>query len=169
MDFVAKDAASQDCPKGVVVNMSLGGPTSSAVNQAAAGITGAGLFLAVAAGNEATDASSSSPASEESACTVGATDKTDTLAEYSNFGKVVDVLAPGTDIQSTWNDGRTKIISGTSMASPHVAGLGAYFLGKGEKIQGLCEYMAQNGLKDVIQSVPQDTANVLINNGEKSA
>lgn len=169
MDFVAKDAASQDCPKGVVVNMSLGGPTSSAVNKAAAGITSAGLFLAVAAGNEATDASGSSPASEKSACTVGATDKTDTLSDFSNFGSVVDVLAPGTDIQSTWNDGRTKIISGTSMASPHVAGLGAYFLGKGEKVSGLCEYMAQNGLKDVIQSVPSDTANVLINNGEKSS
>ncbi|KAJ4152821.1 hypothetical protein LMH87_009341 [Akanthomyces muscarius] len=167
MDFVAKDAASQDCPKGVVVNMSLGGPTSAAVNQAAAKITGAGLFLAVAAGNEATDASSSSPASEESVCTVGATDKQDNLAEYSNFGSVVDVLAPGTDIKSTWLGGKTNTISGTSMASPHVAGIGAYFLGKGQKVAGLCEYIVKSGLKDVIQGVPQDTANVLINNGEK--
>lgn len=167
MDFVAKDAASQDCPKGVVVNMSLGGPTSGAVNKAAAAITSAGLFLAVAAGNEATDASSSSPASEESACTVGATDKNDQLAEYSNFGKVVDVLAPGTDIESTWIGGKTNVISGTSMASPHVAGIGAYFLGKGQKVAGLCDYIAKTGLKDVIQGVPQDTANVLINNGEK--
>lgn len=167
MDFVAKDASSQDCPKGVVVNMSLGGPTSSAVNQAAAKITGAGLFLAVAAGNEATDASSSSPASEESACTVGATDKQDNLAEYSNFGSVVDVLAPGTDIESTWLGGKTNTISGTSMASPHVAGLGAYFLGKDQKVAGLCEYLAKTGLKDVIQGVPEDTSNVLINNGEK--
>lgn len=169
MDFVTKDASSQDCPKGVVVNMSLGGPTSQAVNSAAADIVSAGLFLAVAAGNEATDASSSSPASQESACTVGATDKTDTLAEYSNFGSVVDLLAPGTDIKSTWNDGQTKIISGTSMASPHVAGLGAYFLGLGQKAQGLCDYLVEKGLKDVIKSVPSDTANVLINNGESSA
>ncbi|XWW96256.1 hypothetical protein V2A60_004229 [Cordyceps javanica] len=167
MDFVAKDASSQNCPKGVVVNMSLGGPTSDAVNKAAAGITSAGLFLAVAAGNEAADASTSSPASEDSACTVGATDKNDQLAEYSNFGKAVDVLAPGSDIKSTWIGGKTNTISGTSMASPHVAGIGAYFLGKGQKAEGLCDYIAKSGLKDVIKGVPKDTVNVLINNGEK--
>lgn len=107
MDFVAKDAAGQSCPKGVVVNMSLGGSSSRAVNEAAASIVDAGLFLAVAAGNEATDASSSSPASEETACTVGATTKDDELAEYSNFGSLVDILAPGTDIESTWIGGAT--------------------------------------------------------------
>ncbi|OAR01943.1 hypothetical protein LLEC1_02924 [Akanthomyces lecanii] len=167
MDYVAKNAASQNCPKGIVVNMSLGGPTSAAVNQAAAKITGAGLFLAVAAGNDARDASASSPASEKSACTVGATDKQDSLADYSNFGSLIDVLAPGTDIESTWPGGKTNTISGTSMASPHVAGIGAYFLGKGQKVAGLCEYIAKTGLKDVIQGLSQDTANVLINNGEK--
>lgn len=107
MDFVAQDAASEDCPKGVVVNMSLGGSTSTAVNSAAASIVDAGLFLAVAAGNSATDASTFSPASEESACTVGATTIDDELASYSNYGSVVDVLAPGTDIESLWNDGST--------------------------------------------------------------
>lgn len=101
------DAKNRKCPKGVVVNMSLGGETSAAVNQAAASIVKAGHFLAVAAGNEAADASSSSPASEESVCTVGATTKQDELAEYSNFGKVVDILAPGTDIKSTWPNGKT--------------------------------------------------------------
>lgn len=107
MDFVASDAEGQECPNGVVVNMSLGGSYSAAVNEAAASITGAGLFLAVAAGNEATDAEESSPASEESACTVGATTIDDELAEYSNFGSLVDILAPGTDIESTWPGGET--------------------------------------------------------------
>ncbi|KAL7626040.1 hypothetical protein AAE478_002810 [Parahypoxylon ruwenzoriense] len=169
MDFVAQDASGQNCPKGVVVNMSLGGSSSSAVNQAAAGIVDAGLFLAVAAGNEATDASSSSPASEESACTVGATTIDDDLAEYSNFGSVVDILAPGTDIESTWNDGSTNTISGTSMASPHIAGLGAYYLGlDASPVDSLCAYIAQTALSGAISGVPSGTANKLANNGESS-
>ncbi|UNI19515.1 hypothetical protein JDV02_005697 [Purpureocillium takamizusanense] len=166
MEFVAKDGPGQACPKGVVVNMSLGGGKSDAVNQAAANIVKAGLFLAVAAGNDAADASGYSPASEESACTVGATAKDDTLATYSNFGTIVDVLAPGTDITSTWPGGKTNKISGTSMASPHVAGIGAYFLGLGQKASGLCEYIAQHSLKDTITSVPSGTKNLLINNGQ---
>jgi subtilisin family serine protease len=166
MDYVAKEAKNQNCPKGVVVNMSLGGEKSDAVNQAAQGITSAGLFLAVAAGNDGQDAAAYSPASEKSACTVGATTKTDTIADYSNIGALVDVLAPGSDIESAWIGGKTNTISGTSMASPHVAGIGAYFLGKGGKVDGLCEFIAQNGVKGAIQGVPQGTANTLINNGE---
>ncbi|OTB11953.1 hypothetical protein K445DRAFT_306670 [Daldinia sp. EC12] len=167
MDFVAKDAAGQTCPKGVVVNMSLGGSSSTAVNQAAASIVDAGLFLAVAAGNEATDASSSSPASEKSACTVGATTKDDELAEYSNFGSLVDILAPGTDIESTWIGGSTNVISGTSMASPHIAGLGAYYLGlDAASAESLCDYIAQSAISDAISGVPSDTANLLANNGQ---
>jgi subtilisin family serine protease len=107
MDFVVKDSAGQVCPKGIVVNMSLGGENSKTVNAAAAAIVKAGLFLAVAAGNEAADASTSSPASEKSVCTVGATTIDDELAQYSNFGALVDILAPGTDIKSTWPGGRT--------------------------------------------------------------
>lgn len=165
MDFVVDDAPSQDCPNGVVVNMSLGGSFSSAVNSAAASITGAGHFLAVAAGNDGLDAKDYSPASETSACTVGATEEDDTLASYSNVGALVDVLAPGSDILSTWTGGRTQTISGTSMASPHVAGLAAYLLGKGESSEGLCEFIASTALDGVISGVPSDTVNLLINNG----
>ncbi|KAI1393237.1 peptidase S8/S53 domain-containing protein [Hypoxylon trugodes] len=168
MNFVASDS-SEDCPKGRVVNMSLGGSTSTAVNQAAAAIVDAGFFLAVAAGNEATDASSSSPASEKTACTVGATTKDDELAEYSNYGSLVDILAPGTDIESTWNDGGVNTISGTSMATPHIAGLGAYYLGlDASPVADLCDYIAKSALSDVITSVPSGTANLLANNGESS-
>ncbi|KAK1659928.1 subtilase [Colletotrichum godetiae] len=169
MDFVATDAAGQTgCAKGVVVNMSLGGQTSTAVNQAAAAIVQAGHFLAVAAGNEAADASTSSPASEESVCTVGATTKTDALAEYSNFGASVDILAPGTNIMSTWPGGKTNTISGTSMASPHIAGLAAYLLSLGsapsDPVQ-LCSYIAETALDGVIGQVPRQTVNKLANNG----
>ncbi|KAI1465038.1 subtilisin-like protein [Daldinia caldariorum] len=167
MDFVAKDAASQSCPKGVVVNMSLGGGVSNAVNEAAASIVDAGLFLAVAAGNEADDASNSSPASEKSACTVGATTKDDELAEYSNFGSLVDILAPGTDIESTWIGGSTNTISGTSMASPHIAGLGAYYLGlDAAPVDSLCDYIAKSAISGAISGVPSGTVNLLANNGE---
>ncbi|KAF5678661.1 putative endopeptidase K [Fusarium heterosporum] len=165
MDYVAGHADKKTCPKGAVVNMSLGGEFSSAVNKAAASIVDAGLFLAVAAGNEAADASGSSPASEASACTVGATTRNDTLAYYSNFGDVVDILAPGTDILSTWPGGKTNTISGTSMASPHIAGLAAYFLGLGEKAEGLCDYIVSASIDGVVANVPSGTVNKLANNG----
>ncbi|KAM0262297.1 hypothetical protein ACHAQJ_001766 [Trichoderma viride] len=165
MDYVAKNAASQNCPKGIVVNMSLGGIKTDAVNQAAVSITNAGLFLAVAAGNDALDAINFSPASVPSACTVGATTKNDTLAIYSNYGSLVDILAPGTNITSAWPGNTTKLLSGTSMASPHVAGLGAYLLGLGQKASGLCGTIASSALKGAIKGVPQDTVNLLTQNG----
>lgn len=166
MDFVAKNATSQHCPKGIVVNISLGGTKSDAVNQAAASITGAGLFLAVAAGNNyGLDTANFSPSSEPSACTVGATDRNDTLAVYSNIGQLVDVLAPGTNITSAWPGNQTHVLSGTSMASPHVAGLGAYLLGLGHQIGGLCENIASSALKGAIHGVPPSTVNLLIQSG----
>jgi subtilisin family serine protease len=168
MEFVVDDAAARDdCPNGVVVNMSLGGGFSQAVNSAAAGIVDAGLFLAVAAGNEAADARLSSPASEVSACTVGATDENDVLADFSNFGRLVDVLAPGVDILSTIPNGETASFDGTSMASPHVAGLAAYLLSLGESAEGLCQTIASGALQGVISGVPNGTVNALINNGNQ--
>ncbi|GAP89626.1 putative serine protease precursor [Rosellinia necatrix] len=167
MDFVVSDAPSRDCPKGVVVNLSLGGSVSSSINDAAANVVSAGHFMAVAAGNEAADASTSSPASEPSVCTVGATDKTDALSYFSNFGSLVDILAPGSDIESTWPGGKTNTISGTSMASPHVAGIGAYFLGLGAASpSGLCEYIASQAQGGAISGVPSGTTDAIIQNGE---
>ncbi|GAW24938.1 hypothetical protein ANO14919_145340 [Xylariales sp. No.14919] len=167
MDFVVSDAPERDCPKGVVVNLSLGGGVSQSVNEAAANVVSAGNFMAVAAGNEAEDASNSSPASEPSVCTVGATDDTDTLSYFSNFGSLVDVLAPGSDIESTWPGGQTNTISGTSMASPHVAGIGAYFLGLGaSSVEDLCDYIASQAQTGAISSVPSGTTDAIIQNGE---
>lgn len=107
INFVATDAPKRSCPKGVVANMSLGGGYSASINQAAAALVDAGIFLAVAAGNDNANSANYSPASEASVCTVGATDSSDRKASYSNYGSVVDIQAPGTNILSTWIGGRT--------------------------------------------------------------
>jgi subtilisin family serine protease len=107
INFVATDAPKRSCPKGVVANMSLGGGYSASINRAAAALVDAGIFLAVAAGNDNANSANYSPASEASVCTVGATDSSDRKASYSNYGSVVDIQAPGTNILSTWIGGRT--------------------------------------------------------------
>ncbi|KAK3210399.1 hypothetical protein GRF29_44g2607773 [Pseudopithomyces chartarum] len=151
INFVASDVKTRSCPNGAVANMSLGGSKSTAVNSAAAGVVSAGVFLAVAAGNEAQQAANVSPASEPTVFTVGATDSNDAFASFSNYGATVDGNAPGVNILSTWRTGGTNTISGTSMASPHVAGLGAYLLGL-------------NG-KNKITSLKSGTVNAIIYNG----
>ncbi|QBZ55847.1 hypothetical protein PoMZ_00751 [Pyricularia oryzae] len=169
MNFVVTDARTRSCPNGVVVNMSLGGSTSTAVNNAARAITSAGHFLAVAAGNSNANAASFSPASEPSACTVGATTSTDAKASYSNYGALVDVFAPGSGILSAWIGGTTasRTIDGTSMASPHIAGLGAYLLAlRGPQTPAaLCSYIATNANRGVITGLPSGTVNALAYNG----
>ncbi|EQK97924.1 serine protease [Ophiocordyceps sinensis CO18] len=107
MDFAVKDSRKRSCPKGVVANMSLGGGFSAAINNAAASMIRSGVFLAVAAGNDNTDAASFSPASEPTVCTVGASTSSDQKSSFSNYGEVVDIFAPGSDILSTWIGGRT--------------------------------------------------------------
>ncbi|HET7461128.1 MAG TPA: S8 family peptidase [Longimicrobium sp.] len=113
-----------------VANMSLGGGASQAVDDAVARLTNAGVTLAVAAGNENQDACNTSPARAPSAITVGATTNTDARASFSNWGTCLDVFAPGNNITSSWigSTTATNTISGTSMASPHVAGVAALYL-----------------------------------------
>lgn len=113
-----------------VANLSLGGGKSSAVNTAVAGAVSKGVTMVVAAGNSNANACNYSPASEPSAITVGATTSTDARASYSNYGSCLDIFAPGSDITSSWYTGDTALntISGTSMATPHVAGLAARVL-----------------------------------------
>ena len=115
-------------PERSVVNMSVGSPRIQQVNDFADGLTDAGFVVVVAAGNESQDACNTSPASADLPLTVGAFDTTRSLAWYSNWGSCVDILAPGSDITSTWIGSQVATISGTSMASPHVAGLAARLL-----------------------------------------
>lgn len=107
MNFVIEDSKGRDCPKGVMMNLSIGGSFSQAMNDAAKAVVNAGIFVSVSAGGSNTDAANSSPASEPTVCTVGGTDRSDARASYSNFGKVVDIFAPGTNIISASYRGGT--------------------------------------------------------------
>lgn len=128
MDWVQKQAASSGHPS--VASMSLGGSASTAVDSAVASLTGNGVHVVVAAGNDGVDASNTSPARAPSALTVAASNITDTRADFSNYGAPIKVFAPGVNVTSTWIESHnaTEILDGTSMAAPHISGLVAYFI-----------------------------------------
>lgn len=111
-------------------SLSLGAEFNQPTNEAIQEAMRLGIHFSIAAGNDGKDACQFSPASTPGAMTVGATDEEDTIASYSNFGPCVTIFAPGSGIVSAWagSDTATHVQSGTSMASPHVAGLMAMLL-----------------------------------------
>ena len=121
VDFVAAHGSNGD-----VANMSLGGPVSAALDAAVLNASQGGIKFALAAGNESKDAATTSPAGVNGTniYTISAMSNGDNWASFSNFGNPpVDYCAPGVSIKSTWKDGGYNTISGTSMASPHAAGI----------------------------------------------
>ena len=121
VDHVGANGKSGD-----VANMSLGGPVSQALDDAVLAASNKGIKFALAAGNESTDANNSSPArvNGNNIVTISAMNSSNNWASFSNFGNPpVDFAAPGVSVKSTWKDGGYNTISGTSMASPHAAGV----------------------------------------------
>ncbi|KJX97726.1 subtilisin-like serine protease PR1A like protein [Zymoseptoria brevis] len=157
IDFAVNDAKSKGRIGKAVANLSLGGILSPTTNAAAKEAVAQGLFLAVAAGNSGAPTITSSPASEPDVCTVGASDANDMRASFSNFGLLVDIFAPGVGVLSTWKDSdtSTNTISGTSMASPHVCGLAAYYLalpgsGAPGEPKALCKFLQEKSTKNAL-------------------
>ncbi|KAJ5317885.1 hypothetical protein PENANT_c004G02552 [Penicillium antarcticum] len=168
--------------KGSVANMSLGGGSSRTLDLAVNAAVDAGIHFAVAAGNDNADACNYSPAAAEKAVTVGASTLADERAYFSNYGKCTDIFAPGLNILSTWIGSKyaTNTISGTSMASPHIAGLLAYYvsLAPAKDSAFAVADVTPKQLKDALISVatkgtltdmPADTPNLLAWNGGGSS
>lgn len=151
-----------------VANMSLGGGYSAAVNAAVDSAVDAGVVFAVAAGNEDQDACAVSPASADSAITVAASDSVDARAYFSNYGSCVDVFAPGVGITSAWigSDSAVNTISGTSMASPHVAGAAAVHLSlnPSASTDAVADWVSGNAGVDKVSDV-KGSPNLLLHTG----
>lgn len=147
-----------------VVNMSIGGDYSSALNTAVSNLVSSGVFVSVAAGNDGDDACDYSPASAPGTVTVGATNRSDSLSSYSNRGKCVDILAPGSSVMSASYLGGATVMSGTSMASPHVAGAAAILKAAygDQPASTILSLLSGYSTKSAISSVPSDTPNRLL-------
>ncbi|AXK35375.1 S8 family peptidase [Streptomyces armeniacus] len=162
IDWVTENA---DGPS--VANMSLGGGADEALDEAVRNSISAGVTYGVAAGNESSDAGNSSPARVTEAITVGATDNTDAQADFSNYGEVLDIYAPGVDITAAWNTGddATDTISGTSMATPHVVGAAAVYLGGHTDAtpEAVSTALVEGASSDVVGNPGEGSPNKLLN------
>jgi subtilisin family serine protease len=159
MNWVANNHATP-----AVANMSLGGSANTSVDSAATNMVNKGVTVAVAAGNSNANANTFSPARASGVITVAASSNTDAKASFSNYGSVVELYAPGVNITSTWLNSGTNTISGTSMASPHVAGVAALYLAgnPGASPAAVSSWIISNATSGVITGNPSGTPNLLL-------
>ncbi|NEW71780.1 MULTISPECIES: S8 family peptidase [Streptomyces] len=149
-----------------VANMSLGGTPDEALDAAVQKAIDSGVTFGVAAGNESADAGQSSPARVKDAITVASSTDKDEQSDFSNYGDVVDIYAPGSDITSDWNTGddATNTISGTSMATPHVVGAAAVYLSghQDAKPADVAKGLTDGATADKISNPGEGTPNKLL-------
>jgi serine protease len=161
MDWVAANHV-----KPAVANMSLGGGASQATDDAVQRMFAAGVTVAVAAGNDNANACNYSPARAANAITVGSTTSTDARSSFSNYGTCLDIFAPGSSITSASfsSDTGSTSMSGTSMASPHVAGVAALYLGANPSAtpQQVRDALVNNGTAGKVTSAGTGSPNVLL-------
>ncbi|GAA0976989.1 hypothetical protein GCM10009555_037520 [Acrocarpospora macrocephala] len=148
-----------------IANLSLGSPRSRALDTATTALVKSGVLVVAAAGNAGADACESSPASAYGVFGVAASDESDQRAPFSNYGRCVDLYAPGVDIVSTWPDNTLRRLSGTSMASPYVAGVAALKLGanQSETPTSLFTWLKSTATGGVIVKNQGRTPNRLLN------
>lgn len=165
--IAAVDWVRQNRISPAVANLSLGGGYSSSLNTAVNNLANSGVFVAVAAGNSNANACNYSPASASAAYTTAASTSSDSKASYSNYGSCIDAYAPGSSIKSAWIGGgttETNTISGTSMASPHVAGVAALIKHRYGDItsSSVTSYLNNAATSGIIQGNPSGTVNRLL-------
>ncbi|MQY04843.1 S8 family peptidase [Actinomadura macrotermitis] len=153
--------------KPAVANMSVGGPRSKALNTAVENLSRSGVFVSVAAGNDRVDACKVSPAGAGWVEAVGATSSHDNRPSWSNYGKCVDIHAPGVHITSTWPNNGKKMLDGTSMATPYVSGVAALYLSAHPKASfpEVQKWLRDNSTKNRVGGLPRYTPNRLLYKG----
>ncbi|MFI6080501.1 S8 family peptidase [Streptomyces sp. NPDC051217] len=158
-DWVAANAKQP-----AVLNGSLGGPKSVAVNNAATALSQRGVLPILAAGNDAVDACSVSPASAEGVVTVGSTDRNDKQSSFSNHGKCLSLYAPGAAIVSAKLGGGSVSLNGTSMASPHVAGVAALYKAEHPDAtpEELADWLSGSATENRLSAVGEGSPNRLL-------
>ncbi|KYK57494.1 serine protease protn [Drechmeria coniospora] len=167
-NWAVEDIIAKGRTGSAAINLSLGGPKSVSFNNVVDAASKKGVLSIIAAGNESQDASRVSPASAESAVTVGALTKDWTMSYFSNWGTVLDIFAPGSDVNSAWigSNSATKSISGTSMATPHVVGLAltAMSVDGVQGVDAVTKHLTGHGTKDKITGNIRGSPNVIGNN-----
>ncbi|PWI64393.1 hypothetical protein PCL_10506 [Purpureocillium lilacinum] len=177
-DWAVNDIVSKNRKNKSAINLSLGGPPSKAWNDAIQTAFSKGVLSIVAAGNDQVDASGSSPASAPNALTVGAVNKNWEIVtnwpkgQGSNYGKVLDIFAPGDNIESAGigSDSEVKLNSGTSMACPHVTGMALYAMSV-NGVQGakaVSEHLIKNSGQGVVKGPLRGSPNRMANLGNNS-